>query len=228
MMFRYLPLAAVFGCGATTTQVEIPPPPAKTTRGSLAGPLCTPDGCSCRSDDKDAGTPDDGRKRFEIRLESAYELWVTLPDGVLYKSPERAEACFYVDFHPGKHPLTLRASQPSGVSFALTVRELGTKTHSWYDTFSFGCGHPGVCSLDELAIRRNELKQVARNIHDLCGSTKVKGVTWDHGRVPDKEHPSELVLRLSLDIYKFAPWKPHGDPTCGKGSGPEEMPADGD
>ncbi|MBA2543370.1 MAG: hypothetical protein H0V17_27260 [Deltaproteobacteria bacterium] len=200
-------------------KVKIGPPPIKLTKGVLTGATCDDNACKCRegADDGGVGLPTDGRKRFEIRLESAYDLWVTLPDTVLYKSPETAIACFYVDLAPGKHPLAMRASNPAGVSFALEVHELGTDTKSWYDTFEFKCGHPGVCTFDELD-GKSESK-TKRGLHDACGSVKVKNVAWDHGKSPDMQVPSELAMELKLDVYKFAPWKPRGDTSCGEGGG---------
>lgn len=207
------------GCSGGARQVEIGPPPAARTTGTLAGPLCQYDRCTCR-DGGDAGDPDGARKRFEIRLISAQPLWLTMPgDTVLYKDAERVEACFYVDLAPGAHPIALRASNKDGVSAELFVRELGTKTKSWYDTFHFECGHPGACSFEELGALKGEYAQYARGLHDKCGSVKIKGITWDHGKAPDGTHPSELAVRATLDVYKFAPWKPHGDPTCGEGGG---------
>jgi hypothetical protein len=219
---RLLPLAAagLASCGGKQTQIEIKPPPPKMTTGTLAGPLCGDGKCACRDGAVDAGLPEDGRKRFEIRLMSAYDLWVKTPDAVLYKSPETSEACFYVDLTPGKHPLEIRASNPDGVSLAVAVHELGTRTKSWYDTFTFRCGHPGVCSFSELDGKQAEYGTVKRGLHDPCGSTKIRNVAWDHGKSPDQLHPSELVVQFALDIYKFAPWKPHGDTSCGEGGGP--------
>lgn len=216
----------VVGCGDKRKQIEIGPPPPKMTTGTLAGPLCADGQCTCRTGADDAGVPADGRKRFEIRLGSAFELWVKLPGTVLYKSPERAEACFYVDLAPGEHPVQLRASNKDGVSVAMEIHELGTKTKSWYDTFKFQCGAPGVCSFDELDTKKAEYAAVKRGLHDPCGSTKIKGVFWDHGKSPDQLYPSELAVELTLDVYKFAPWKPRGDSTCGEGGG--RGPADED
>jgi hypothetical protein len=217
----------LLACGGPQQQIEIGPPPAKMTKGTLAGPLCGAGQCTCRSAEADPGAPDGGRKRYEIRLGSAYDLWVTMKDTVLYKSPERAETCFYIDLAPGEHALELRASNPSGVSFDLQIHEYGTKTKSWYDTFVFRCGHPGVCSFDELDGKQADFAKVKRNLHDACGSTKVKGVVWDHGKSPDQSHPSELAVRLTLDIYKFEPWKAKGDTSCGIGGGkpPKDAPA---
>lgn len=201
-------------CSGRGTQIKIGPPPAKETRGLFAGPLCNEQGCQCRTPVTDAGVPEAGRKRFEIKLVSPHDLWVTLPDAALYKSPERAEACFYVDLAPGVHPVELRASHADGVSAALTIQELGTQTKSWYDTFSFNCGSPGACSFEALDEAKQDYAKVERNLHDPCGSTKVKGIIWDTGKAPDQLHPSELVVRLNLDVYKFAPEKPKGDPSC--------------
>jgi hypothetical protein len=214
---------AICSCGGGATQIEIKPPPPKMTSGTLAGELCNNGVCKCRSGTGDggAGTPEDGRKRFEIKLGSAYDLWLTMPGRVLYKSPETAEACFYVDVAPGDQPLQLRASNKNGVSLSLEVRELGTATQSWYDTFAFSCGNPGVCSFDELDGKRAEYAGIKRGLHDPCGSTKVKGIAWDHGKSPDQLYPSELAIELTLRVYKFAPWKPHGDATCGQGRGPK-------
>jgi len=223
MRLATIVLVLTLGCGGTKPpHIKIGPPPAKLTTGTLMSPLCSDGQCKCRSGAEDGGVgyPEDGRKRFEIRLGSAYDLWVSLPPNmVLYKSPEKADACFYLDLAPGKHPLELRASNQHGVSLALEVRELGTKTKSWYETFSFVCGNPGVCSFTELDGKQAEYAAIKRGLHDTCGSTKIKGLIWDHGRSPDQEYPSELAVQLTLDVYKFAPWKPHGDPSCGEGGG---------
>ena len=213
--------------GAAQQQVAIGPPPAKATYAVLAGALCQDNQCRCRGEtpDADVGPPEgpeaERRKRFELRLgPSPHDLWVTI-DGktVLYKSPERAEQCFYLDLSSGAHAVELRASNPDGVSVALAVHELGTRTGSWYDTFAFACGAPGVCSYEELASQKAEYASAARASFDRCGTTKVKGISWDHGKAPDQQHPSELLVRFTLDIYRFPATKVHGDDTCGKGDG---------
>jgi hypothetical protein len=214
-----LALAGTFGCsGGSRKQIKIGPPPPKATSGVLSGPLCVGTECSCRQGTEDAGFPEGNKKRFEIRLSSAYELWVTLPGTVLYKTAERAEACFYVDLAPGQHPVQLRASNKNGVSVGLAIHELGTKTKSWYDTFEFTCGHPGVCSFDELDTKKAEYARIQRGLHDPCGSTRIKGVFWDHGKSPDQQYPSELAVELTLDVYKFEPAHAHGE-SCGEGTG---------
>jgi hypothetical protein len=217
-------LLAALACGGTAHQMSIAPPPARDTHAVLAGGLCQDNRCTCRGETGDGGVgvPDTAeRKRYEIRLgPSPYELWVTVDKTtVLYKSPERAEECFYIDLPTGAHQVELRASNPEGVKVGLQIHELGTKTKSWYDTFAFTCGSPGPCSFDELESNKAEYVAAKRHMYDRCGTTKVKAISWDHGKAPDQLHPSELVVRLTLDIYKFAAWKQHGDDTCGEGGG---------
>jgi hypothetical protein len=234
-------IALVLGataCAGTAHPLTIEPPPPDETHAVLAGGLCADNHCSCRGEDGDGGVgvPDDaGRKRFELRLgPSPYKLWLSInKTTVLFKSLERPEACFYVDLPTGAQHLELRASNPEGVSVGLQIRELGTKTRSWYDTFAFSCGAPGPCSFEELEANKAQYATAKRAMFDRCGTTKVKGISWDHGKAPDQEHPSELVVRFTLDIYRFAAWKPSGDPTCGEGGGrrgpadePEAPPAE--
>ncbi len=196
------------------------------TQAQLAGPLCSGQQCKCRdattSGPGGAGTPEDGKKRFEIRLQSAQELWAKVGGSLLYKSPEQAEQCFYVDLAPGQTPVMLRASDKNGVSAGMTIKELGTKTQSWYDTVSFNCGAPGVCSLDNLDSFKQQVGAAPHHVMDLCGSVKLKSVDWATQRGPDELHPGELQLQLVLDVYKRVPTQPHGDPSCGKGPPPAE------
>jgi hypothetical protein len=230
-LLRGLPcaVAGAVACGGAAHQLAIDPPPPRETRAVLVGGLCQDNHCACRNGagDGGVGVPDTkDRKRYEIRLGSAYDLWLTINrTTVLYKSPERAEDCFYVDLPTGTQQLELRASNPEGVSAALQIHELGTRTRSWYETFTFNCGAPGVCSLEELEASKARYAGARHQLFDRCGTTKVKGISWDHGNAPDQLHPSELVVRLTLDIYRFAAWKEHGDDTCGQGGG-RRGPAD--
>lgn len=238
-------MACALACASTAHQIAIDPPPPKETHAVLAGGLCQDNHCSCRSDAGDGGVgvpdtsnPDQGphkrysldKKRYEIRLgPSPHDLWVTINrTTVLYKSPERAEECFYVDLPTGAQQVELRASNPDGVSAALQIHELGTRTKSWYETFAFSCGSPGACSFEELEAEKAQYTGAKHQLFDRCGTTKVKGISWDHGKAPDQLHPSELVVRFTLDIYRFAAWKQHGDDTCGAGGGrrgPADEPA---
>src|SRR5258706_496340 len=161
MRLAILALAIALGCGGEVTQISIKPPPPKMTTGTLAGALCSGNQCKCRdgAGDGGAGLPTDGRKRYEIRLGSAYDLWLTMPGAGLYKSPKKAE-------------------------------------------------YAGV----------------KKGTHDPCGSTRVKGVMWDHGKAPDHEYPSELAVNLTIEVYKFAPWQAHGEACHGRGPKGEALP----
>ncbi len=217
-----LAVAGIGACaGGSSKQVQLlAPPPPPSTVATLAGPLCSGQVCQCRDTaapgDGGAGAPDDPAvKRFEIRLgPSEHELWLTVDGDVLYKGLARAEDCFYVDLGAGDHKLALRASNAGGVSAGVTVREYAPTTSSWYDTFAFACGTPGVCSYDELSEYKASLAKYARDIHDPCGSVKVKGLVWDTDVAPDQQHPGNLAVALTLDVYRFTPKHPHGDPAC--------------
>ena len=91
-----LAFALLLGCSGSTSQVQIGPVPERVTNGTLSGPACQGDQCKCATTFEEAGVPEGEatKKRFEIKLQSAQELWVTLPQNNLYKSAERAEACF--------------------------------------------------------------------------------------------------------------------------------------
>jgi hypothetical protein len=203
-------------CSGGTHQIEIGAPPAKMTQGTFSGPLCTGAACTCRNasaaGDGGAGVPTDGTKRFEIRMTSPQQLWMKVRDNSMYKSPERPEECFYIDLPVGESEVELRASEPNGVAGEWSIKELGTQTKSWYDTFTFNCGQPGVCSFDELREKKAEYGDPKR---DRCGSVKIKGLVWDTGRSPDQLHPSELAVKVTLNVYKFVPDRPHGD-DCSK------------
>ena len=158
---------------------------------------------------------DVGVKRFELRVgPSEHELWVTVDDMVLYKSTARAEDCFYVDLGAGDHAVGLRASHPGGISARVEISEYAPAMSSWYETYRFSCGSPGVCSHEEMDTYKSSLVQYQRGIHDPCGSVKIKNITWDTGEAPDQHHPDDLVVGLTLDIYDFPPKYPHGDPAC--------------
>jgi hypothetical protein len=232
-----LALVLVAACGGgARQQVTISPPPPPQTRAVLAGPLCKADGCTCRDEnaagDGGAGAPDEMHKRFEIRVgPTDNALWVTVDGQVLYKSNERATECFYLDLPSGNHKVALRASRPQGIQAGLAISELGVAAASWYKTFRFSCGVSGTCSHDELDGVKADYRQYKAGLHDPCGSVRIKGLAWDTGVAPDQVHPQDLAMEMTLDIYKFKPGKPSGDPTCGTGSSaapdaPADAPAD--
>lgn len=207
----------IFACaGASKSAISFAPVPAPATQATLVGPLCEGARCACKQADDGAGAPaTTDRKRFEIKLGPADgELWATVDDMILYKSPERAIECFYVDLSIGKHPLTMRASRKNGIEANLAVSELGVAGPFWYETFAFGCGGPGPCGFDELDSERARIDAIKKNLMDPCGSTKLRGIGWKTGTAPDKEHPEDLEVSVTLDVYEFAPTHPSGDAAC--------------
>lgn len=185
------------------------------TRATLAGPLCEADRCTCRGPDGDVGTPDEGFKRFEIVLgPTQNQLWATVDDMVFYKSRERAKECFYIDLRPGAHRVTMQAEEEEHFGARLKISELGEK--GAYDSFDFYCGAPGLCDLDSLRSWKADVARFSEGKHDPCGSTRVLGVSWETGRMPDSLHPAAMLLELTLKVYEFAPRHPPGDEACAR------------
>jgi hypothetical protein len=203
------------GCGASAKETknfsELPP---RVTSATLAGPLCEGQQCRCREPGREPGLAQrPGTKRYELRIGPVEnELWVTVNDMVLYKSPERATECFYIDLPTGKHPVSLRARGEYGFAARLSISELGAQ--GGYETFDFACGGPGMCEQSQLKEWRASLAKYKRGAHDPCGSTKIHDVEWQSGKMPDKLHPSELELELVMQVYEFTPEHPSGDPAC--------------
>jgi len=215
----FLLLAAACGGATTRPPPNLPPLPPPTTTATLAGPLCEGSACTCRGETGDAGAPaSTAVKRYEIEIGPIdNDLWVTVDDMVLYKSRERATECFYVDLSsPGEHKVTIRAHGEPAFGARVNIREMSADPKSWYDTFTFGCGGPGACDQPQLHDWRDGLKEYTRGVHDPCGSTKIKGIEWDTGEMPDSTIPSDLYVRLVLQPYEFAPKHPSGDPACAK------------
>ncbi len=226
-----LPVVLACACGGGTAQEAAPSagaaasgpnqdleqPPART-EAVLAGPLCQGDACRCRESDDDAGSPPGGFKRFEVRLGPSDDpLWATVDGMVLFKSDQRPESCFYVDLKTGKHAVALRGRGKQGLSAAIAIAEQGGAEDAtwWYRTFDFQCGTPGQCDLETIENWKREVAKLAGK-HDPCGSTKVQGMRWETGRMPDRNHPDDLALHLTLSVYEFTPTNPPGSDECDK------------
>lgn len=204
-------------CAGSQKYEPLPDPPQPETRATLSGPLCDASGCRCRSAADEAGEPPPDFKRFEFQLgPTSNEFWVTVDDMVLYKTKQRAESCFYLDLRPGEHRVTLRASGEEGFGARVAVSEQGAEGPWWYDTFEFSCGAPGRCDKDTLDAWKKRTDQLGSK-HDPCGSTKISGVTWQTGKMPDLRHPSDILLELTLDVYRFTPENPPGADECAAG-----------
>ena len=186
---------------------------------TLAGPLCEFSACKCRDA---AGDPPQtapaGFKRYEVRIGPIdNELWVTIDDKmVLYKGLERPEECFYVDVAPGRHPIRIRGKRETGFGARVTISELAPENQGWYGSFEFQCGSPGICTRQRLDEWKKETSALPKNLFDPCGSTKVREVVWQTGRLPDTVPPGDLQLDFILDVYKFTPSFAPGAAECAR------------
>lgn len=210
--------AAKPGAGQGGQGQEGQPLTRAPTQGGPVGPLCQGNVCRCRQNDGEAGLAPAGKKRFEIRLGPTDDpLWATVNGVELAKRRGARQACFYMDLRPGEHAVRLRgaAGGPEGLRAAFSIAEQGGAEDVtwWYRTFDFQCGTTGLCDMTELDAWKREVAALGGK-HDPCGSTKVQGMRWETGRMPDRLHPEELTLHLTLNVYKFTPENPPGSADC--------------
>jgi hypothetical protein len=176
----------------------------------------------------DEGAPAPGTKRFELRTGRGLdEAAITIEGKGTLRKEAGASAepsCAYIDLPPGRHVVHLRAraqNPEAGMEPALFLREYGSGTQSWYDTFQMRCGGDGrPCELGHMEAFVAEVQKTPRGLFDPCGSTRVEGVRWNALRTVGALL-GEVTIDLTLDVYKFAPRFRHGSPTC-KGPAPGE------
>ncbi len=216
--FLALTLLCLHACSGSQSVSSMPPVPAPDTRATLAGPLCENAECRCSDDPAEAGQAPDGYKRFKVELgPTEHELWATIDGNQLYKSLERASACFYLDLEAGEHPISMRASGEGGFGAHMQVSELGGAEGPWmYPTFDFHCGAPGLCDAEGLRRWKQNAKGVSAGKHAPCGSVRIMGVDWQTGRMPDNLHPEDFYLQATMKIYKFLPRFAPGSAECDK------------
>lgn len=190
--------------------VEIPD---RSTRATLAGPLCQENRCQCMNEGSPGLPERAGMKRYHFQLGPVEnEMWVMVDSMVFYKSAEKASECFVVDLRTGEHEVVIRAQGEHGTAAHLQVAELGAE--GAYRTFDFACGGPGSCAQSTLRDWHASLAKYKRGAHDPCGSTKIKKVKWTSDRAEDKVHPNDMQVDFVLDVYEFTPKHPPGDPAC--------------
>lgn len=206
----------LLGCGGSSTRSALRPLPRPATEGTLAGATCKAGRCICHDATHKVGVPEGiDVKRFEVRVGPIRNpLWVKIGDTQLYKDDETTTQCFYVDLLPGKHHVTVQGASDHGFAAQVFISEMATKEAGWYDTFYFTCGGVDNCDAHQLKAFGRRLDKYKRNIHDPCGSTKVLGVSWKTGRLPDNLHPNKLQLDLTLQVYPFKPKHLPGAKAC--------------
>ena len=225
-----IPVVLAAACGGSGGQSAAPAPGSgkpggqadeklqPRTEAVLAGPLCQSDSCRCREGDGDAGSPAAGLKRFEVRLGPSDDpLWTVIDGMVMFKADQRQEACFYVDLKAGAHAVSFRGKGKQGLTAAVAIAEQGGAEDAtwWYHTFDFQCGAPGPCDVEAIERWKQEVTAL-RGKHDPCGSTKVQGIRWETGRMPDRDRgrPDDIKLQLTLEVYRFTPENPPGSDEC--------------
>ena len=230
--FRFMSaLVVVAACGGGAAQQgpdttgRIEETPAPRTEAVLAGPLCAGDSCQCKQADGDAGKPEGGAKRFEVRMGPSDDpLWVTIDGMVLFKNRNIADQCFYVDLQPGEHKVTARGQAEQGLNMGINISEQGGSDGTWwYRTFDFNCGAPGECDRQQIEDWKSETTALLGK-HDPCGSTKIQSIEWETGRMPDRNHPDDVLLRFVMKVYEFAPEHPSGSAECDKKAAPAATP----
>lgn len=244
-LFAAFAAFALAGCGATastttSTTTEAPsgggrlPKLADAPPMKLTGVRCKDGVCACRELDN-FGNPIDtqketdvpaGKKRFELRVgRSTDDVKISILGVGTFAKPGAGEpegACAYVDVAPGKHLLRYRieALRPEqGISPLLMIKEWGAKAESWYDTLAFRCGQSGPCLDADVTAWVKQLRGVERGIHDRCGSVRIQEVRFGGDHAPDHALTA-LDLEMTLNVYDFAPTRPHGA-DCSKRSAKE-------
>jgi len=191
----------------TACAVSGPPRFPETTNVPLVGPRCDqPERpCRCSVTGDDAGTPPEGRRRFELRLPStrgtASALEIEGVGAVVRDERDPEGSCFYLDLRPGAtyrvRYLAQAVSRERGISVAFTIREAGPEG-GWYDVLTQRCGssdrscHYGSVSDWISAV------EGGHRFHDPCGSTDLANMRVDGGlydrRFIDAQFAFDLVV----------------------------------
>ncbi len=129
-LFAMALASLLLSCSGSQATPQMPNSPNPRTRATLAGPLCDIAECQCSEDPAKIGLAEPGLKRFRIELgPSESQLWTTIGKNLMYKSQERASACFYIDLPTGEHPISLRAKGKGGFGAGMRISEIGGRYH---------------------------------------------------------------------------------------------------
>jgi len=194
---------------------------------NLGGARCHDAVCTCRArgagDDRETQPPEEGHKRFEIRLGAGGgpATFSSPTLGELAAGP--SETCFYVDVVPGTtHEVTFLAKErkhEEGVTPELEIAEYGPKGPWWYDVLLVKCdsGPGGHCNRDAADAWSAEAKTRKRGRVDPCGSAVVKGLKWDTtGGTGYREAGlfADFKVSFTLEVKKFPTQFQPGSTEC--------------
>ena len=195
---------------------------------NLAGARCgrgRGEPCACRDKRADAAEsppPDEGHKRFEIRM-SAEGGAGTLDSPTLGHFAARdAETCFYVDVVPGITSdvtfVTKEGYAGQGMGPALEINEYGPKGPWWYRILEVHCSGPnGRCNRESADAWGEDIKTRKRGRIDPCGSTVITHLNWNTtGGVGDPELGlfRDLTVTFTMEVKRFATQFRPGSTEC--------------
>jgi hypothetical protein len=210
--------------GGATTPAG-PTSRAGAVSANLAGSRCHGATCACRDPRGPAvenPPPDEGHKRFEVRL-AALEGSASLSSPTLGDlSSSGDEVCYYIDVVPGTtHDVTFvaREGRPEGgVGPTLAIAEYGPKGPWWYDVINVHCAGPeGKCNRDAADEWGADIKKRKRGRIDPCGSSVVTHLTWDTsggGGARELGLFRDLTVKFTMEVKKFATQFAPGSTEC--------------
>jgi len=195
---------------------------------NLAGGRCkggAGEPCKCRDKRGDAAEqppPDEGHKRFEIRL-SAEGGYASLDSPTLGHFAARdTEACYYVDVVPGVTSdisYVAKESWPGkGLGPTLEITEYGPKGPWWYPIVHVHCSGPGGrCNRDAADAWGADIKTRKRGRIDPCGSAVITHLGWNTtGGVGDPELGlfRDFLVTFTMEVKRFATQFKPGSTEC--------------
>jgi hypothetical protein len=232
-------LAAATGCATPVTFQPTTGAEAETARpgrtakpgardANLAGGRCKNgpgEPCACR-DLRDFTPenppPDEGHKRFEIRL-SAEGGSATLDSPTLGHFAARdTETCYYIDVISGTtSDVVMNAKETwpgKGMGPELSLSEYGPKGPYWYRILDVNCAGPNRrCNRDAADAWGADVKTRKRGRVDPCGSTVITHLGWDtSGGTGDPELGlfRDFTVKFTMEVKRFATQFRPGSTEC--------------
>ena len=166
--------------------------------------------------------PDEGHKRFEIRL-SAEGGSATLDSPTLGHFAARdTETCYYIDVISGTtSDVVMNAKETwpgKGMGPELSLSEYGPKGPYWYRILDVNCAGPNRrCNRDAADAWGADVKTRKRGRVDPCGSTVITHLGWDtSGGTGDPELGlfRDFTVKFTMEVKRFATQFRPGSTEC--------------